>query len=161
MEVIHKGGYTKAVDRERRIITAVISTGEPDRDGDVVEVSGWRLEAFLRNPVVLWMHKLDAPVGRCLDLRVEGNSLVAETQFATTPLAEELWALYRDGFLRAWSVAFIPKRWEPLPGGGRRYLEQELVEYSCVSVPSNPGSLTLSGDRGERIVIKGGIGRWS
>ena len=121
---------------------AVISTGRPDRDGDVVEPSGWVLENFLRNPVVLWLHDLSKPVGRCVDLRRTPEGLVAVTEFAKTPLAEEIWALYRDGFLRAWSVSFLALEWEPLPSGGRRFLKQELLEYSAVSVPANPEALT-------------------
>jgi len=142
MVVVKRTGFTKGVDAERRLVEAVISTGRPDRDGDLGEPEGWVLENFLKNPVVLWLHDLSKPIGRCVEIKRAGDALVAVTEFAKTPLAEEIWALYRDGFLRAWSVSFLALEWEPLPTGGRRFLKQELLEYSAVSVPANPEALT-------------------
>lgn len=139
--LVVKTGFTKGVHEDERAVEAVISSSAEDRDGDIVEVSGWVLENFLRNPVVLWMHRYEAPIGRCLDIRQEGDLLIARTRFARTPLAEEIWQLYREGVLSAWSVSFIALDWEPLPSGGRRYLKQELLEYSAVSVPANPEAL--------------------
>ncbi len=142
MRVVKRSGFTKGIDAEARLVEAVISTGRRDRDGDIVEPAGWVLDSFLRNPVVLWLHDQAKPIGRCVEIRREGDALVATTQFAKTPLAEEIWALYRDGFLRAWSVSFLALEWEPLPDGGRRFTKQELLEYSAVSVPANPEALT-------------------
>ncbi|MEO0180323.1 MAG: HK97 family phage prohead protease [candidate division WOR-3 bacterium] len=139
--LVVKTGFTRGVNEESRTVEAVISTSDPDRDGDIVEVSGWELENFLRNPVVLWMHRYEAPIGRCLDIKRVGDALVARTKFARTPLAEEIWQLYREGVLNAWSVSFIALRWEPLASGGRKYIRQELLEYSAVSVPANPEAL--------------------
>ncbi|MGC8893899.1 MAG: HK97 family phage prohead protease [candidate division WOR-3 bacterium] len=139
--LIVKTGFTRGVHEAERVVDAVISTPAQDRDGDIVEVSGWEMENFLKNPVVLWMHRYDAPVGRCLEIRREGDAIVAKTRFARTPLADEIWQLYREGVLSAWSVSFIALDWEPLPSGGRRYRRQELLEYSAVSVPANPEAL--------------------
>jgi len=139
--LVVKTGFTRGVHEDERAVEAVISSSAEDRDGDIVEVSGWVLENFLRNPVVLWMHRYEAPIGRCLDIRQDGDALIARTRFARTPLAEEIWQLYREGVLSAWSVSFIALDWEPLPSGGRRYRRQELLEYSAVSVPANPEAL--------------------
>lgn len=150
--LVVKTGFTRGVHEGERIVESVISTSAEDRDGDIVEVSGWMLENFLRNPVVLWLHRYEAPIGRCLDIRRDGDALVARTLFARTPLAEEIWQLYREGVLSAWSVSFIALDWEPLPSGGRRYTRQELLEYSAVSVPANPEALnTLYRDGMARI----------
>ena len=47
----------------------VISTDEVDRHGDIVSADGWRLDAFRRNPVVLWAHDYRFPVvGRVVEL---------------------------------------------------------------------------------------------
>ena len=141
--LIVKTGFTQSVNEAERTVSAVISTPEPDRDGDIVELSGWELENFLRNPVVLWMHRHEAPVGKCVRLERTPDALVATTQFADTPLAQEIWQLYKQGVLRAWSVSFIAKQWEPTSTGGRRFIRQELLEYSGVSVPANPSALSL------------------
>ena len=74
--LIVKTGFTRGVHEAERVVDAVISTPAQDRDGDIVEVSGWEMENFLKNPVVLWMHRYDAPVGRCLGIRREGDAIV-------------------------------------------------------------------------------------
>lgn len=152
--LVVKTGFTHGIHEDERVVEAVISSSAEDRDGDIVEVSGWELENFLRNPVVLWMHRYEAPIGRCLDIRREQNALVARTRFARTPLAEEIWQLYREGVLSAWSVLFIALDWEPMASWGRRYRRQELLEYSAVSVPANPEALNTLYRRGMNRVDK-------
>src|SRR5205823_2028683 len=49
-------------------------------------------------------------------------------------------------FLNAVSVGFIPLSWEngsQEAGYRRKYLEQELLEVSAVSIPANPNALSL------------------
>jgi HK97 family phage prohead protease len=149
--LVVKTGFTRGVHEGERTVEAVISSSARDRDGDIVEASGWQLENFLKNPVVLWMHRYEAPIGRSLEIRREGELLIARTRFARTPLAEEIWQLYKEGVLSAWSVSFIALEWEPLPSGGRRYTKQELLEYSAVSVPANPEALNT--------IYRDGMGR--
>src|SRR5260221_713552 len=63
------------------------------------------------------------------------------------PMAKVAYGLYKGGFLNAVSVGFIPLRWEngsQEKGYQRKYLEQELVEVSAVSIPANPNALTLA-----------------
>ncbi len=75
--------------------------------------------------------------------------LFQRVQFATdvNPIAKIAYGLYRDRFLNAVSVGFIPLRWEeggPEAGFRRRYLEQELLEVSAVGLPANPEALQLA-----------------
>ncbi len=90
--------------------------------------------------------------------------LYQRIQFAidANPMARIAYALYRDKFLNAVSVGFIPLRWEDGPPSSssssaqpstlhhppsttcrRRYLEQELLEVSAVAIPANPDALQL------------------
>ncbi len=133
-------------DPANLLLRSVISTAEPDRAGDVVVPAGLRnAEEYLRNPVVLWAHQRTLPpIGVCQKLEVLGDRLVAETKFAAgSPFAEDLFRLYEQGVLRAWSIGFLPRRSTPT-ATGLRVTEWDLLEYSAVPVPENPAALTLA-----------------
>ena len=139
----------KADDAERTL-THLITRRVVDRDGDVVEPRGGRLDNYRKNPVVLLGHYGDMPIGRNLSLEASDEDIVAVTQFAGMEQAHEeaetVYRLYRDGFMRAWSIGFrglIIGREPVLPGQkGVTFLEWELYEYSAVPIPSNPDALS-------------------
>ncbi|MEE8547059.1 MAG: hypothetical protein V3S63_03025, partial [bacterium] len=60
------------------------------------------------------------PIARSLWERVRETDdgaceLVAKPQFhLDTELSREVWALLEKGVLSAWSVGFVPEKWEPL-----------------------------------------------
>ncbi len=134
-----------------------------DRYQERIAVGGWRLENYKRNPVVQNAHSycsLSDTIGKSLiteirslspaggEGRGEGAYLFQRILFAVeeNPMAKVAYGLYKGGFLNAVSVGFIPLRWEngsQEAGYRRKYLEQELVEVSAVSVPANPNALTL------------------
>ena len=129
-------------------VTFVLSTDDVDRHGDVVSADGWRLEAYLRNPVLLWAHDYRHPaIGRALSLWTEPRRLMAKIEFAPSAFAQEVAALYAHGFQWGVSVGFRPIRWEERRDArtgaylGLRYLEQELLEVSAVPVPANRNAL--------------------
>jgi HK97 family phage prohead protease len=128
-----------------RTFRFVASTGTLDRDGDILDPDGWRLDAFRRNPVILVAHESRSlPVARAAYVGVVDGQLVLDVEFppaGTTRVADEVFNLVREGFLRAVSVGFVPDDWEPLVGGGRRYTSMELLEVSLVPIPANPEAL--------------------
>lgn len=121
----------------------IASDESPDRLGDVIMASGWKLENFRRNPVLLWAHDARQPaIGRVVDVHVEGKRLLASVEWANTPFAQEVAGLYGDGFMSAVSVGFRPLKSEPQRGGaGTVFLEQELLELSAVAVGAHPDAL--------------------
>lgn len=141
-----------------RTLRFVISTADLDRDGDTIAVEGWQLDNFRANPVVLFGHDYRSlPVARAINTRVENGSLVSEARFATAeeyPFADQVFRLYKGGFMRAVSVGFLPVEWKQAQGQERPYgidfLKQELLEFSCVVVPSNPNALVAAGLGGRR-----------
>lgn len=141
-------GVPLSVDEEKRTLEIVLATATRDRQGDVVEPAGLDFGPYLKNPVVLWAHDLARPpVGRILGVTVSGDTAEATVQFADTPFATEVFRLYAKGFLKAWSVGFLPRRWEKLPreegsADGYRVREAEVVEVSAVPVPANRETLT-------------------
>ena len=129
-------------------LTFVISSEEVDRHGDVVLAQGWRLQAYLQNPVFLWAHNYGLPViGRALAVWTEPGLLLARLQFAPTVFASQVAALYRGGYQQGVSVGFRPLRYEERRDArtgaflGIRFLEQELLEVSAVPVPANRRAL--------------------
>ncbi|HEX7123609.1 MAG TPA: HK97 family phage prohead protease [Gemmatimonadaceae bacterium] len=130
------------------VVDFVISTAAVDRDRDVIAVDGWDLAAYRRNPVVLWAHsRRDLPIGRALDVHIDGSSLVSRAEFASAdlnPFAGQVYRMLRAGFLNAVSVGFVPQEWTwDEQRGGVNFLRQELVEFSVVPVPANPEALMI------------------
>jgi len=127
----------------------VLSDASPDRMGDVIEADGWDLVNFKRNPVALFNHNPNFPIGKWINLRTEGGELRSVLRLApegTSPRIDEIRRLVDADILRAVSVGFLPKQSEPLTksGGGLRFRKQELVECSLVSIPANPNALAIA-----------------
>lgn len=144
----------KKVDTARRTLEVVITTTRRDRQGDIVESRGLDFGEFLKTPVVLWAHDMDRPpVGKVLSVNVKPDRVEAVVQFADTPFGLEVFKLYAEGYLSAWSIGFIPKRWQRIEPDdttaaeqgqplGFHVLEAEVVELSAVPVPANPDALS-------------------
>ncbi|HEY2784281.1 MAG TPA: HK97 family phage prohead protease [Fimbriiglobus sp.] len=149
---------TLSVDPGKMTVRSVISTIDPDRAGDVVIPTGLKnLEEYLVNPVVLWAHNRSAvpPIGTCAWVDVQPRRVVAETRFAqNVPFAEDVFKLYEQGVLRGWSIGFVPRRARRVPptvAGALPSLhvdEWDLLEYSAVPIPENPGALTVALQKG-------------
>lgn len=125
----------------------VLSDATVDRYGDVIDPAGWVLDPFEQNPIALFNHDSDFPIGTWADVRVESGRLVGRLTLAapgTSARIDELVSLVGQGVLRAVSVGFQPLATEPRGDGGLRFTRQELLECSLVSVPANPSALQLA-----------------
>jgi len=134
----------KTVDEENYTLSFVFSTGETDRQGQVVDQSTFKLSSFLENPVVLFAHDHNRPaVGNVVDIGFgDTGNLEGKIKFAAEEyeFARVLWSLYKNGFMRAVSIGFQP---EEIQGNGEGdvLLGNELYEVSLVNVPANARSL--------------------
>ena len=132
-----------------RAFDFTISTASVDRYGDTIAVGGWKLENFKKNPVVLWMHdNTRPPIAQAANVRVEGGALKARVVFDAPeidPFAEQIFQKLKTGTIRATSVGFIPLKYNHVDDPARRFgidfLEQELTEFSIVTVPANAEAL--------------------
>lgn len=133
----------ESIEGTDRSLRFVISTAAVDRDNDTVAPTGWKLDNYKRNPVVLWAHDYSSlPVAKATGIGIEGGSLKADTQFADYPFAETVFRLLKGGFLNATSVGFAPKTYKINEERmGLDFEEQELLEFSIVPVPANPEAL--------------------
>jgi HK97 family phage prohead protease len=126
----------------------VISTATPDRVGDVVAVDGWELEAYQKNPIVLWAHdKESPPIGRALEVSNGDGALRARAEFCKEdlyPFGAMIGRMVKEGYLSATSVGFRPLKFgfnEERGDGAMDFEKQELLEFSVVPVPANPEAL--------------------
>jgi HK97 family phage prohead protease/HK97 family phage major capsid protein len=127
----------------------VLSDETPDRLDDVIMSDGWDFKHFKRNPIALFGHRSDFPIGRWNNIRVESKSLVAELEMApegTSDRIDEIRRLVGAGFLKAVSVGFKPIEMEEREGTdwGTVFTKCELVECSVVAVPANPNALAVA-----------------
>jgi HK97 family phage prohead protease/HK97 family phage major capsid protein len=132
-------------------LTYILSDATVDRYGDIIEPAGWQLDWFRKNPIALFNHNANAPIGTWRDIRVANDQLVAELEPAergTSQRVDEILSLIEQDILRATSVGFRSIQSEPInpkdPFNGTRYTEQELLETSVVSVPANPAALQVA-----------------
>ena len=121
------------------------STAAVDRVGEVVE-QNWNLENYKKNPVILYGHdQTGLPIGKAVNVAVENGALTFDVKFVPAevyPFAGTVEAMYRDGFLNAVSVGFIPTDID-----GNTIKSAELLELSAVPVPANHEALMQRGAR--------------
>src|SRR3972149_1311239 len=134
-------GYVKA-NKDDGTFSVIASTSTIDRQGESIDQAGWELDAYRKNPVILWAHRYDMlPVGVAEELIVDERGLVINGRFAkedANPFAQQVRRLYEDGILSTVSVGFIPKE-----RNGNVITRSELLELSFVPVPANPEALSL------------------
>lgn len=125
----------------------VISDGSLDRHGTRINPDGWDLAAFKRNPIALFGHSGGFPIGRWEDVRAEGGKLLGRLVLAakgTSARIDELASLVEQGILRAVSVGFSVLKYGTPGKSEYDYEQQELLEVSLVSVPSNTNALAAA-----------------
>ena len=118
------------------------STNALDRAGDIIEPEAWTkggLENYKGNPVLLFNHDYNRPIGRATGLEVTKNGL--EISGRISKAAGEIKDLVKDGVLGAFSVGFRVKDADYMTEtDGYKIKDAELFEVSVVSVPCNQGA---------------------
>jgi hypothetical protein len=111
-----------SVEKADRSLVARINTLGLDRFNSVIDPKGGKLEAYRKNPVVLWEHGKDPrrftdPIGRNLWIRSNGGQapteLLAKTRFLEDDFSQQRWEWYRDGVLNAFSIHVLPQEFGP------------------------------------------------
>lgn len=145
---------------DQKVKTFIMSNEVRDRDGDVMKMSGAEIEHYNNNPVVLWMHESrrgpydasyynpDLVIGKGRAY-VEGNEILNDIEFEPAdinPLADKISKKIDFGSLSRGSIGFYPKEahWGEKTKGedpDTFYITKwELLEYSIVVIPANPGA---------------------
>jgi hypothetical protein len=160
---------------EDRVLRFVGSDETPDRDNDILETAGWKVDNYLKNPVFMAVHNYEKlPVGKSIKVfpDIVNKNTMFDIKFPTiaelssdpenpsehAKFADTVYMMYKNGYLNAVSVGFHGVKYKtrddesvlelPEWRRGRRYLEQELLELSAVPVPCNPNALQQARAKG-------------
>ena len=135
--------------------TITINTDDEDRHGTIIEPEAARLDNYDQNPVVLINHMRSLVAGTSA-VSLRNGQLVAnmedEDWDLDDPDIERWFNKVKNGIIRAASIGFrshevekelIDPDGDPYDYSNVRYriTDWELLEWSYVSVPSNPGAL--------------------
>lgn len=139
-KIFHIGSTFKAFEEEDDVfIRGMASTADTDRVGDIIEASAWTkggLQNYLNNPVILFNHDYNQPIGRAVELSTGDNGLQLKAKIAKS--AGHVRELIKEGVLGAFSVGFRVKDAEYLrESDGYKIKDAELLEVSVVTVPAN------------------------
>ena len=122
------------------MIRGMASTNDFDRAGDTISPDAWAkggLKNFENNPIILFNHDYNKPIGRATGLKVTPNGLELEAKISKSA-PESVCDLVKDGVLGAFSVGFRVKDADYLSEtDGYKIKDAELFEVSVVSVPCN------------------------
>jgi hypothetical protein len=152
VKVIKKKNGTK-------IYRFIGSTEAMDRGGDIVDVKGWDTKAWESNPVILFGHNHSIPaIGRgTVTKKIRLKQLIFDVEFAPKhihPFAGVIEGLVENGFMKAVSVGFLPRKGEEVKEtdipehlkdswvAPMHFKEQELLELSVVNVGMNSEALS-------------------
>lgn len=146
---------THAEDDGSVMIRGMASTADFDRAGDSISAEAWQkggLKNFEKNPIILFNHDYDKPIGRATGLKSGPDGLELECKISKAAPANVA-QLVKDGVLGAFSVGFRVKDADYIKEtDGLMIKDAELFEVSVVSVPCNQSatfSLAKSFDSSE------------
>lgn len=148
------------------VIRGMASTKDVDRYNDIVEPLAFdiTLETYMKNPIMLLQHDSNKPIGRFDETKItdDGLSVTGSVLYDEDGCVKKI----QYGVLGAFSIGYIPKRFEIRSGDGtllatengyekgygwedvwtdataiRTIKELDLVEISVVSTPANPNAV--------------------
>jgi len=142
-KIFHIGStFEKSLNTEDNelYINGMASTKDIDRMGDTIPSEAWTkgggLDNYKNNPIILFNHDYNRPIGRAVELSTDDNGLQLKAKIAKS--AGDVRNLIEDGVLGAFSVGFRVKDAEYLSEtDGFRIKDAELLEVSVVSIPAN------------------------
>ena len=120
-------------------IKGLASTNALDRTGDIIDHNAWKeggLDNYGENPIILFNHDYNRPIGRAKYCDVTQNGLELEAKISKS--AGDIVDLIKDGVLGAFSVGFKVKDADYNKETDGFFIKSaELLEVSVVSIPAN------------------------
>lgn len=149
----------------RGVATQEFGVGETNRNGYKIDLKGWVLDNFVKNPQIFLSHDEEEPIGKALELTTLADRMEVLYFVDLRTLNERDAHRIKSGMYAALSTGSLTLEmmWEDSESGERFTSEDiqemgweefskrdfirvvtrsELVEISVVSIPSNPDALT-------------------
>lgn len=159
-KVISRSAFLRNTSEEmlkNRQVEFVISSESVDTYRTVFKIDGWDLARYEENNIVCYQHRAnsddpDDVIGTS-EVFVENNELIGRVTFEdaeTNPKAEKVFRKVCNGTLKMASINALASEYrygDTLKGEDKEVLyftRQELMEWSIVSVGSNPDALKRS-----------------
>jgi HK97 family phage prohead protease len=128
------------------VIAGFANANTVDRGIERIDPKAWKLDNYVKNPVVLFNHGIDAafgamPIGRAKKVEARDGGLFAEIEISDSK-TEKITAirdLIEEGILKTFSVGFDPKN-ANRDGETKIITDAELLEISVVPIPMNQDS---------------------
>lgn len=147
--IVSKAAQAEPQD-EGNTLRFTFTTPSVDSDGDRIMSEGVDLTRFQRNPIILLHHDMKSlPIGKCVSLEVSKAGMAGAIEFFTDideadigTNARGVMALFRRGVMGI-SITFRPKDFVLNTTDGLDIRACELLEVSCVTVPSNPDAYLI------------------
>lgn len=159
-ELVRVAPSTEAPATDSRVRSFVASNETVDSYNSVIKASGWQLDRYNKNSVVLFGHaSRELPIGKG-SARIEGDALICDIEFFSAeenPVAEQALRIVDRGVMGV-SVGFEPleseynesretgDEWMDLIYPPLDYTRCELLEVSVVTIPANPDALPIGRD---------------
>lgn len=130
-------------DAGKVIVQGYANTVSKDRAGDIIPSAVWEqkdsLDNYLKNPIVLFQHDHDEPIGKMIDYFVDETGLHVEIEIYDVD--SRVFKLVKNEVLKSFSVGFRMLDYAYDPDKNVFIIKElELFEISVVSIPCNQDS---------------------
>lgn len=126
--------------KEGVYIEGFASTTVKDRDGEIIPTGSIKYTDFLKNPILLYQHKHDEPIGKIEEIEQKENGLWIKAFVSST--AEKAITLIKEGILKTFSIGFRVLDYDYNEAIDAWILkENDLYEVSVVSIPANQDAI--------------------
>ena len=114
-----------------------------DRGKDYIGKKAWNLVNYEKNPVILFNHDKEKPIGRALGVEATDDGLYIKAKISKSkdPMVSYVRDMIKEGILNAFSVGFDAKEEGKDHSGVNEIKQAELYEVSVVSLPMNQDSI--------------------
>lgn len=133
------------IDPANWTFEVIATTESVDRHGEVIMMNGWKLDNYLKNPIILFWHdywELESVVWKATSVEIVDNKMIVKWVFASeeaNPKAQMLRRLYDEWIIRTVSVGL--KVLARSVEDSDIITNAELLELSFVPVPANPEAM--------------------